>query len=178
MGGSFLGRHTFPFCIKYPATTLSTVLMRKWHMYSDFTVSNPFYHLQWNFDGTSILRKALKHTDGGLGCKANLPIKGLNISSWRRERKGDSVRYSAKPGIFVYVTNPRKNPRRELFVTITWIKPLYYFEFFGHRLKLNFELQLNCFPILYRNSIVWAWFEGQGITVLSGLGPSIYEYLQ
>ena len=55
-------------------------------MNSSFIASSPFYHLQQNFDGTSVLRKALRHTDRGLRCKeegyireGNLPVKGMDI---------------------------------------------------------------------------------------------------
>ena len=55
-------------------------------MNNNFTTSSLFYHLQQNFDGTSVLRKVLRHTDGGLGCKedgyireGNLLVKGMNI---------------------------------------------------------------------------------------------------
>ena len=61
----------------------SVALMRKWHLNSSFTASNLFYHLQQNSDGTSDLRKVLRHTSEGLGSKeeeyireGNLPVKG------------------------------------------------------------------------------------------------------
>ena len=55
-------------------------------MSSSFIANNPFYHLQQNFDGTNVLRKVLRHTGRGLGCKdegyireENLPVKKMDI---------------------------------------------------------------------------------------------------
>ena len=55
-------------------------------MNSSFIASSPFYHLQQSFDRTNVLRKALKHRGGGLGCKeeayikeGNLPVKRIDI---------------------------------------------------------------------------------------------------
>ena len=48
---------------------------------------------------------------------------------------------------------------------------------FSLRLELSLELHLNCFLTLFTNSIVWAWFEGQGTIDLSGVGPLISKYL-
>ena len=55
-------------------------------MNSSFTASNPFYHLQQNFDGASVLRKVLRHTGRWVGCKEegyireeNLPVKKMDI---------------------------------------------------------------------------------------------------
>ena len=79
VGGSFLKGYTFPFCIKCFATTLSTVLMKKWPMNSIFTASNPFYHIQQSPDETSILRKALRHTSRRLGSKEGGYIRGRSL---------------------------------------------------------------------------------------------------
>ena len=109
VGGSFLERYVSPLRIECPATTLSVALMRKRHLNSDFTANNPFYHLQLNFNGTSVLRKSLKCTGGGLGCKeegyireGNLP----NMGGWtfffpRRSSVVNSARYCVKSSIFV-----------------------------------------------------------------------------
>ena len=48
-------------------------------MNSNFTANSPFYHLQQNSDGTSVLRKVLKHTGGGLGCKEEWYIREGNL---------------------------------------------------------------------------------------------------
>ena len=61
--------YTFPHHIECTTTTLSAALMRKWHLNSSFTASSPFYHLHSSSDGTSNLRKALRHIGGGLGCQ-------------------------------------------------------------------------------------------------------------
>ena len=85
-GRKFPGTTYFPPSHWMPCNNLISCIMRKWHMNSNFIASNPFYHLQQNFDGTSVLRKVLRHTNGGLGCKVegyiregNLPVKGMNI---------------------------------------------------------------------------------------------------
>lgn len=88
MGGSFLKGYTFSLRIECSTTTLSTTLMRKWPLNSDFTTSNPFYYLQQNFDKTSILRKILRHTNGGLGSKEGGYIKGRKPSSKRGDDYG------------------------------------------------------------------------------------------
>ena len=61
--------YTFPHRIECTTTTLSVTLMKKWHLNSSFTASSSFHHLQQNSDGTSDLRKALRHIGGGLWCK-------------------------------------------------------------------------------------------------------------
>ena len=71
-------------------------------MNSSFTASNPFYHLQQNFDGTSVLRKVLRHINKGLGCKeegfireGNLPIKKMDIIPLELNKQVNS----ALPGV-------------------------------------------------------------------------------
>ena len=65
----FLERDTSHLCIKCPTPTILTALMWKWYLNNNFTASSPFYHIQQSFNGTSILRNALRHIGGRLGYK-------------------------------------------------------------------------------------------------------------
>ena len=69
MWGKLLERDTSYLHIECPTPTISTALMWKWHLNSNFTACSPFYHLQQSFNGTSILRNALRQTSEEVGCK-------------------------------------------------------------------------------------------------------------
>ena len=67
-GRKFLEGRTSHLCIQCLTTTLSTALMCKWPLYSNFTANSHFYHLQQSLVGTNILWSILRHTCWGLGC--------------------------------------------------------------------------------------------------------------
>ena len=52
--GSFLKGYTYHPHFECFVTKLSATLMNKWPLNSVFTASNPFYHIQWSLEGTSI----------------------------------------------------------------------------------------------------------------------------
>ena len=67
--GSFLKGYTYHPHFECSVTKLSATLMNKWPLNSVFTASNPFYHIQWSLEGTSIKGRVFGHTRGRLGCK-------------------------------------------------------------------------------------------------------------
>ena len=92
-GEKFPERYASHLHIEYLSPTISTALMWKWHLNSNFTASNLFYHLQQSFDGRSILRNVLKRASGGLRCKdegykrKNLPEKWGFLRNLREREK-------------------------------------------------------------------------------------------
>ena len=72
--------------------------MRKWHLNSNFTAHNSFYHFQKGLDGTSIQIFPLRRIDGGMRCNERL-YKERNPPPPKKKR-GDEY-------------SPRKKTERE-----------------------------------------------------------------
>ena len=80
-----LERDTSYLRIECSTLTISAALMWKWHLNSNFMACSPFYHLQQSFDGTSILRNALRHTGEEVGCKE----EGYKRKRASQKQRGD-----------------------------------------------------------------------------------------
>ena len=83
--GKFLERDTSYLRIECPTPIILAALIWKWHLKSNFIACSPFYHLQQSFDGTSILRDALRHTGGEIGCKE----EGYKRKRASQKQRGD-----------------------------------------------------------------------------------------
>ena len=149
-GGRKLPKRVYHPRIEYSVTTLAAVLMKKWPLNSIFTTDNPFYHLQQNPDGTSIQKRALGHTSGGLGCKEGGYIREKKLCSVGREifrervcvvnRKVNSVLLDKSQSKTYIRTLHQKWPRKTFFQQLLGL----FFHIWEHFTSLRLSLQLYC----------------------------------